>query len=72
MDIQPQDLARAMLEGGYSIEGTLGKGYHLMLQMVDLLALSTSEEGTQVLMRVGGQSLATPEERFLDRFSLAA
>lgn len=70
--IQPHHLARATLEGGYSTEATLGMGYHLMLRMVDLLVLCTSESGTRVLLRVGGQILETPEQQLLDRFSLAA
>jgi anti-sigma regulatory factor (Ser/Thr protein kinase) len=68
--IQPQDLARATLEGGYSTAATLGMGYHLMLRTVDLMALSTSEAGTQVLLRVGGRA-AAPEQQFLDRFPRA-
>ena len=68
--ILPSDLARATLQHGYSSQATLGMGYALILQMADLVALATSEDGTDVLLRVGGVVPASAEEQFLDRFTL--
>lgn len=50
--IAPVHLARATLEQGYSTRVSLGMGFHLMLQTSDVLALSTTPQGTTVLLRV--------------------
>ena len=67
--IHPSDLARATLQRGYSTRSTLGMGFTMMLNSVDMLGLATSPEGTDLLLRVGSHPLATPEEEILARYS---
>ena len=50
--IAPVHLARATLEQGYSTRVSLGMGFHLMLQTSDVLVLSTTPQGTTLLLRV--------------------
>ena len=49
--IAPADLARATLERGFSTRVSLGMGFTLMLETADQLVMSTSDEGTTLLLR---------------------
>lgn len=45
-------LPRATLERGYTTKGTLGHGFHMMLQTVDRVYVLTGPEGTTVVLEV--------------------
>lgn len=66
--IAPHHLARATLQQGYSTRVSLGMGFHLMLQTSDALALSTTPEGTSVLLRVSTGAPISEEETLLARY----
>ena len=66
--IAPTQLARAALEQGYSTRVSLGMGFHLMLQTSDVLAMSTSPQGTSVLLRVLVGSRVSEEDALLARY----
>jgi anti-sigma regulatory factor (Ser/Thr protein kinase) len=66
--ISPTDLARATLERGYSSRYTLGMGFTMILDAADSMALATSKEGTQVLIRVGSGERRTQEQSLLARY----
>lgn len=66
--IAPAHLARATLEQGYSTRVSLGMGFHLMLQMSDVLAMSTSPQGTAILLRVLTGSRISEEDALLARY----
>lgn len=68
--ISPANLARATLERGFSTEISLGMGFVMMLEAADLLGLSTSENGTTVLLRISGRPRVSVEENLLARFSM--
>ncbi|MDR3708444.1 MAG: ATP-binding protein [Capsulimonadaceae bacterium] len=68
--ISPVDLARATLERGYSSLYSLGMGFTMILESVDTMALATSENGTQVLIRVGSGQRPTPEQTLLARYDI--
>ncbi len=70
--IHPSQLARATLEQGFSSRATLGIGFTLMLQFVDQLALSTSDRGTQVLIRVGSEPMPSPQSAVLAQYASLA
>jgi anti-sigma regulatory factor (Ser/Thr protein kinase) len=70
--ISPANLARATLERGFSTEISLGMGFVMMLEAADLLGLSTSENGTTVLMRISSRPRVSVEENLLARFSMDA
>jgi anti-sigma regulatory factor (Ser/Thr protein kinase) len=67
--IAASELARATLELGYSTTVSLGMGFHLMLDTADLLALSTSNSGTKVLVQVRAVSYKSLAESLMDRFA---
>lgn len=66
--IAPHHLARATLQQGYSTRVSLGMGFHLMLQTSDALALSTTPEGTSILLRVSTSVPISEEEALLARY----
>lgn len=68
--ISPANLARATLERGFSTEVSLGMGFVMMLEAADVLALSTSEKGTTVLMRISAQPRVSVEENLIARFAM--
>jgi len=49
--IQLNELPRATLLRGHSTAGTLGHGFHMMLQSVDQIYLLTGSEGTAIVLR---------------------
>jgi anti-sigma regulatory factor (Ser/Thr protein kinase) len=67
--ISPADLARATLERGFSTRVSLGMGFTMMLETADVLALSTSNNGTSVLLRSFAGQRALPEESLLARYA---
>lgn len=66
--ISPADLARATLERGFSTSVSLGMGFTIMLETVDMLALSSSSRGTSVLLRSYNTRPPKLEDRLLARF----
>lgn len=66
--IAPTHLARATLQQGYSTRVSLGMGFHLMLQTADVLALSTTPQGTSILLRVSTGPRISEEETLLARY----
>jgi anti-sigma regulatory factor (Ser/Thr protein kinase) len=66
--IAPTHLARATLEQGYSTRVSLGMGFHLMLHTSDVLALSTTPQGTSILLRVGSSPRPSDEDALLARY----
>lgn len=66
--IAPAQLARATLEQGYSTRVSLGMGFHLMLQTTDVMAISTSPQGTSILLRVLTGSRVSEEDALLARY----
>jgi anti-sigma regulatory factor (Ser/Thr protein kinase) len=66
--IAPAHLARAMLEQGYSSRVSLGMGFHLMLNTSDILALSTTPDGTSLLLRVQNGPRPSDEDALLARY----
>ena len=66
--IAPAQLARATLQQGYSTRVSLGMGFHLMLQTSDVLALSTTPQGTSILLRVGTGPRVSEEDALLARY----
>lgn len=66
--IAPAHLARATLEQGYSTRVSLGMGFHLMLETSDMLVLSTSPQGTSILLRVLVGTPVSEEDAFLARY----
>ncbi len=66
--IAPTHLARATLQQGYSTRVSLGMGFHLMLQTSDVLALSTTPQGTSILLRVSTGPRVGEEESLLARY----
>ena len=69
MGITPDHLARATLEQGFSTRVSLGMGFHLMLQSTDALALSTSANGTTILLQVSTKPRQTLQESVLARYA---
>ncbi len=67
--ISPADLARATLERGFSTRVSLGMGFTMMLETADVLALSTSNNGTTVLLRSFAGQRTLPEESLLARYA---
>lgn len=63
--ISPTDLARATLERGYSSGYSLGMGFTMILECVDSMALSTSDSGTKVLIKVGKGERRMPEAAYM-------
>ena len=66
--ISPAQLARATLERGFSTRVSLGMGYYMMLEAVDNLALSTSPEGTSILLTVGNEERRSAEQNLLAQY----
>ncbi len=66
--IAPDQLARATLEQGYSTRVSLGMGFHLMMQTADVLALSTTPEGTSILLRVSTGPRQSDQDALLARY----
>lgn len=66
--IAPAQLARATLEQGYSTRVSLGMGFHLMMQSSDVLALSTTPNGTSILLRVSTRARQSEEDAVLARY----
>jgi anti-sigma regulatory factor (Ser/Thr protein kinase) len=66
--IAPADLARATLEKGFSTRVSLGMGFKMMWELADMLAVSTSAEGTKVLIRMGEGHTKSFEDSILDRY----
>lgn len=67
--IAPAQLARATLEQGYSTRVSLGMGFFLILQTVDSLALSTSPQGTTLLLQVSCRPRPTDRDSLLARYA---
>lgn len=67
--IAPAQLARATLEQGYSTRVSLGMGFFLILQTVDSLALSTSPQGTTLLLQVSCHPRPTDRDSLLARYA---
>ena len=67
--IAPTHLARATLEKGYSTRISLGMGFHMILESCDSLALSTSESGTALLIRVSNCPRGSDIEQLLAKYS---
>lgn len=66
--IAPAQLARATLEQGYSTRVSLGMGFHLMLKTTDVMAMSTSDQGTSILLRVLTGTRISEEDALLARY----
>ena len=66
--IAPAQLARATLEQGYSTRVSLGMGFYLMLQTADVLALSTTPQGTSILLSTSTGPRIDEQEALLARY----
>ena len=69
--IAPVHLARATLEAGYSTRISLGMGFHLMLEAADTLTLSTSEQGTSILLQISNKPRVSEEDAILAKYMRA-
>ncbi|MBI3945469.1 MAG: ATP-binding protein [Armatimonadetes bacterium] len=59
--INPDDIARAAFEKGFSTAHTLGAGFTLMLSLTDRVHLVTDDHGTTVALEMRWQPLPQPE-----------
>ncbi len=66
--IAPADLARATLEKGYSTRVSLGMGFKMMWELADMLAVSTGDTGTTILIRLSDEPNALFEQSLLNRY----
>lgn len=65
------NIARATLEKGYSTRVSLGMGFFLILDTVDSVVLSTSNEGTTLVITILNKARAGEGDTLLARYAAA-
>lgn len=66
--IEPEHLARATLERGFSTAISLGLGFKMMWELADRIAISTGSSGTIVLVSISERPRLAPEAALMARF----
>jgi len=67
--IAPANIARATLEKGFSTRVSLGMGFFLILDTVDNLVLSTSPQGTSIILTILNEPRVADGDALLARYA---